>query len=47
MTLHNPQSMSLPRINLLNVTVSEIQPGQDSIGQGHYGKVKGQIKVTP
>ena len=22
-------------------------PGQDFIGQGHYGKVKGQIKVTP
>ena len=22
-------------------------PGQDFIGQGHYGKVKGQINVTP
>ena len=39
--------MSLPNINFLHLTVSEIQPGQDFIGQGHYGKVKGQIKVTP
>ena len=39
--------MSLPSINFLHLTVSEIQPGQDFIGQGHYGKVKGQIKVTP
>ena len=23
------------------------KPGQDFIGQGHYGKVKGQIKVRP
>ena len=38
--------MSLSRINFLHLTVSEIQPGQDFIGQGHYGKVKGQIKVT-
>ena len=39
--------MSLPCINFLHLTVSEIQPGQDFIGQGHYGKVKGQIKVRP
>ena len=26
---------------------SEIQPGQDFQTQGHYGKVKGQIKVRP
>ena len=32
--------MSLPNINFLHLTVSEIQPGQDFIGQGHYGKVK-------
>ena len=37
--------MSLPRINFLHLTVSEIYPGQDFIRQGHYGKVKGQIKV--
>ena len=43
----NPQPMSLPNINFLYLTVSEIQPRQDFIGQGHYGKVKGQIKVTP
>ena len=32
--------MSLPSINFPHLTVSEIQPGQDLIGQGHYGKVK-------
>ena len=49
MMLHtyNPQPMSLPSINFLHLTVSDIQPGQDFIGQGHYGKVKGQIKVRP
>ena len=30
-----------------HLAFSEIQPGQDFIGQGHYGKVKGQIEVTP
>ena len=35
------QSMSLPSINF------QISPRQDLIGQGHYGKVKDQIKVTP
>ena len=39
--------MSPPSNNFLHLTVSEIQPGQDFIGQGHYGKIKGQIKVTP
>ena len=29
------------------ITVSEIKPGQYFIGQGHYSKVKGQIKVRP
>ena len=32
--------MSLPSINFLHLTVSKIYPGQDFIGQGHYGKVK-------
>ena len=32
--------MSLPSINFLHLTVSEIQPGQDFQTQGHYGKVK-------
>ena len=32
--------MTLPSINFLHLTVSEIQPRQDFIGQGHYGKVK-------
>ena len=32
--------MSLPGINFLHLTVSEIYPGQDFIGQGHYGKVE-------
>ena len=42
MTLHtyNPQPVSLPSINFLHLTVSEIWPGQDFIGQSHYSKVK-------
>ena len=32
--------MSLPSINFLHLTVSEIQPGQDFQTQGHYSKVK-------
>ena len=39
--------MSLPNINFLHLTVSEIKPGQYFIGQGHYREVKGQIKVRP
>ena len=35
------------KYQLLHLKVSEIQPGQDFIGQGHYGKVKGPIMVTP
>ena len=48
-TLHtyNPQPMSLQSINFLHLTFSKIQPRQYLIGQGHYGKVKCQIKVTP
>ena len=45
--IYTTQPMSLSSINFLHLTVSEIQPGQDIIGQGHYGNVKGQIKVTP
>ena len=49
MTLHTykPQPISLPSIKTSHFTVSEIQPGQDFQIKGHYGKVKGQIKVTP
>ena len=36
--------MSLPSINFIHLTVSKIQPGQDFIGQGHYSKVKGQLR---
>ena len=32
--------MSLPSINFLHLTVSEIYPGQNFVGQGHYSKVK-------
>ena len=32
--------MSLLSPNFLHLTVSEIYPEQDFIGQGHYGKVK-------
>ena len=37
---YNPQPMSLQSINFLHLTVSKIQPKQNFIGQGHYGKVK-------
>ena len=37
---HNAQPKSLPSIKFLDLTVSEIQPGQDFIGQCHYGMVK-------
>ena len=49
LTLHTYTSkpMSLLSINLLHLTVSEIQPGQDFLTQGQYGKVKGPIKVRP
>ena len=49
MMLHTykPQPMSLSSINFVHLTVSEILPGQDFIGQGHYDKVKVQIRVTP
>ena len=42
MTLHtyNPQPMSLLSINFLHLTLSETQPRQDFIGQGHYSKLK-------
>ena len=40
-------STNVPATYFLHLTVSEIWPGQDFKGQGHYGKVKGQIKVTP
>ena len=32
--------MSLPRIDFLQFTVAEIEPGQDFQTQGHCGKVK-------
>ena len=43
----DPKLQQDSSINFLHLTVSEIYPIQDFIGQGHYGKVKGQIKVTP
>ena len=36
--------MSLPNINFLHLTVSEIYPGPDFIGQVHYGKVKSRSR---
>ena len=45
---YNSQPMSLPSpYQFLHLTVSEISPGQDIKGQGHYSDVIGQIKVTP
>ena len=48
MTLHtyNSQPMSLPSINFLHLTVSDIPPRQNFKGQDYYGGVKGQTKVT-
>ena len=44
---YTPQRMPLLSLNFLQVTVSEIQPEKDFNGQGHHGKVKDQMKVTP
>ena len=41
----DPKVQQDSSINFLHLTVSEIYPRQDFISQGHYGKVKGQIKV--
>ena len=38
-------NMTLTVLNLHQKTDPKVQ--QDFIGQGHYDKVKGQIKVTP
>ena len=38
-------NMTLTVLNLHQKTDHKVQ--QDFIGQGHYDKVKGQIKVTP
>ena len=38
-------NMNIIVLNLHQKTDTYVQ--QDFIGQGHYGKVKGQIKVTP
>ena len=36
--------MFLQSNNFLYLTVSEIEPGQDIIGQGHYGMINSQIQ---
>ena len=41
-----PQPMSFQIINILHLIVSKICLGQDFQTQGHYGKIKDQIKVT-
>ena len=41
-----PHLISLPSINFPHLTVAETYPGQEVTGQGNYGKVKGQFKVT-
>ena len=38
--------MTLLSINFLQLTVPEIQPGQDFKGQGYSGNFKSQIKST-
>ena len=49
MTLHtyNTRPMSVPNINFQPTYGFQNIARQGIIGQGHYGKVKGQIKVTP
>ena len=37
--------MSLPSINFLRSTVSEILPRQNLNGQGNYGKIKGHTMM--
>ena len=43
----DPKVQQDSSINFLYLTVSKIYPRQDFKGQGHYGKVKGQINVKP
>ena len=43
LTTYNLQPMSLLSISLLHIMVSEKEPRQAFMGQGHYGEVKGQI----
>ena len=43
---YNHQPMSPPSINFLTLQFPRYSLGQEFIGQGHYNKVKGQIKVT-
>ena len=38
--------MSMSSINFLHLMVPEYKPREDFKGQGHYRKVKGEIKVT-
>ena len=47
MRLHtyNLQLTNLPNNDFQHLMVSEIQPREDFKDQGHYGKVKGKIKV--
>ena len=51
MTLHNytPQAMSLPNINLLPLTVSEIQPGQtfSSHPSARPPVLSAELKIKP
>ena len=44
---YTPYLISLTSINFLHLTDSKIHHRQDFKGQGHYGKIKSQIKVTP
>ena len=46
MTVHTQTLLSILNVNLLHLTDSKMKSGQDFNGQGHYSKLKGQIKVT-
>ena len=43
----DPKVQQDSSINFLYITVSKIYHRQDFIGQGHYNKIKHQIKVKP
>ena len=46
MTMHTYKPQPMSSVNFLHLMVSEIKLIQDFGGQGHYAKIKGQIKVT-
>ena len=44
--MHTYAPLSLQSVNILHLTESKKWPGQDFKTQGHYDKVKAQIKIA-